>query len=238
MSISATKRILVKMSWEVLSWESGIFDYQNIDKIAQKLVSLSKKWFEIVVVCWAWNIWRRRDTIDAWIERVKSDHLWMMATVMNAVLLNERVIQNWWWWVVFCPSWTHIPPITKEYNALTARKKLKQWKMVFCAWWTWNPYSTTDSWAVLRALELECEMVVKATKVDGVYTADPNKDPSATKYDTITYEEWLERGVKIMDQSALWMAKEEKMPIFVCHVDDLEKIVEWYDHWTRVISRE
>jgi len=136
------------MSWEVLSWDWHIFEYWNIDILAQKLVALTDAWLQVVVVCGAWNIWRRRDTIDAWIERVKSDHLWMMATVMNAVLLNERVIQNWWDWIVFCPSWVHIPPITKEYNALTARKKLQQWKIVFCAWWTWNPYSTTDSWAV------------------------------------------------------------------------------------------
>jgi len=226
------------MSWEVLSWEWHIFEYGNIDKLAKQLVWLTKKWLEVVVVCGAWNIWRWRDTVDAGIERVKSDNLWMMATVMNAVLLNERVIQNWWDGVVFSPGWMHIAPLTKQYNALTARKKLAQGKIVFCAWWTWNPYSTTDSWAVLRALELECEMVVKATKVDWIYTDDPNKNPHATKYETITYEESLEKWVKIMDQSALWMAKEEKMPIFVGHVNDLEKILEWFDHGTCVVSRE
>lgn len=228
--------MLVKMSGEVLSWPGHIFDYENIDKLAKQLVALTDAWMEVAVVCGAWNIWRWRDTIDAGIERVKSDHLWMMATVMNAVQLNERVIQNGWDGIVFCPSGIHIPPITKQYNALTARRKLGEWKIVFCAWWTWNPYSTTDSGAVLRALELGCELVVKATKVDGIYNADPNKDPNAVKYETVTYEEWLQKWLKIMDQSALWMAKEEKMPIFVCHMDELNKITEWFTHGTSVVS--
>ncbi len=234
-SLPSLQRILVKISWEVIAWSKHVFNYENVDKLAQSLVWLADKWVEVAVVCGAWNIWRWRDTIDAWIDRVKSDHLWMMATVMNAVLLNERAIQHWKKWVVFSPSWVHIPPITKQYNALTARDRLAKKELVFCAWGTWNPFSTTDSGAVLRALELQCDLVLKATKVDGIYSADPLKDTTAVKYDTITYEKALEKNIKVMDQSALWMAKEEEIPIFVCHIDAIWKVIDWFNHWTLVL---
>lgn len=233
-----TKKVMLKLSGEVFAWNGHIFDYERVDYIAMKLVKFLDAWYEVAVVCWAGNIWRWRDTKEAKIDRVKSDHLWMMATVMNAVLLCERVIQNWGKGVVFSPTWVHIPPITKEYNTLTARRRMKRWKIVFCAWGTGNPFSTTDSWAILRALELECEIVIKATKVDGVYTKDPNRFDDATKYTTITYEEALEKSIKVMDQSALWMAKEEKMPIFVCHLDELEKTLDGFDHGTVVKPQE
>jgi len=227
------KKILLKLSGELISWDNFMFDYDKIQEITKKVVKLSKEWLNIAIVCGAWNIWRYRDTLNAGIDRVKSDHLGMMATVMNAVLLNEKVIQNGWKWIVFSQSWTHIPPITKEYNSLSAREKMNDWYITFCAGGSGNPYSTTDLGAILRALELECDAVVKITKVDWIYDKDPKKYKDAIRFEKITFQKAIELGIEIMDQSAIWMAKENKKPIFVCNIDQIENLTK-NPIWTRV----
>lgn len=227
------KRILIKLSWESISGSDFMFDYDKIDQIAKDIINLHQKWIEIAIVCGAGNIRRYRDTVEAGIDRVKSDHLGMMATVMNAVLINDKIVKNGQKWIVFSSLGVHIPPITKEYNSLSARKKLSDWYIVFCAGGSGNPYSTTDLGAVLRALELECDVVVKATKVDGIYNKDPKKYQDAKKIQNITFEEIGQLWLNVMDQSAVWMARENNMPIFVCNMDQLFTFSK-NTQWTRV----
>ncbi len=228
------KRIMLKLSWEALSGNGKMFDYQKIDILAKKIVDLSKRWMEIAVVSGAGNIRRYRDTVEAGIDRVKSDTLGMTATVMNATILNEMILKNGWEWLVTAPSNFSITPLIKDYNSLTMRNKMKSGKIVFCAWGSGNPYSTTDLWAVLRALELNCEVVIKVTKVDWVYDKDPNKYSDAKKFDKLTLSEANKLNLNIMDHSAIAMASDNWLPIFVCHIDELWNI--WTDkiNWTLV----
>ncbi len=228
------KRIMLKLSWEALSGEWKMFDYDKIDKLAKQIVALSDKWIEIAVVTGAGNIWRYRDTVDAGIDRVKSDTLWMTATVMNATILNDKVLKNWWNWLVTAPSKFSIVPLTKPYNALTMRIKMKWGKVIFCAGGSGNPYSTTDLWAVLRALELKCDIVIKVTKVDWVYDKDPMKYDDAVKFDELTLSKARKLNLNIMDHSAMAMAADNGLPIFVCHIDQLGKIGTDKINWTLV----
>ena len=229
------KRILVKLSGEVLASKENLFNHEKIRLLAKQLWHLVDKKCEIAVVCGWWNIRRWRDSQDFPVERVKSDYLGMMATVMNAVNLSETIISEWYEGHVVTPAALHLSPLSVEYDIIKARKSMSKWRIICCGWWTWNPYFTTDSAAVLRALELECDVVVKATKVDGIYSDDPNSNPDAIRFDTITYEEALQKNIKVMDQSAIGMAKEEGMPLYVCHYETLSTLFEESHIGTRVV---
>jgi uridylate kinase len=220
------KRILVKLSGEVLASENNLFDHDKIRLLAKQLWGLVDAWLEVAVVCGWWNIWRWRDSQDFPIQRVKSDYLGMMATVMNAVNLSETIVSEWYYSHVVTPATLHLSPLSVEYDIIKARKSLEKWRVICCGWGSGNPYFTTDSAAVLRALELECDVVIKATKVDWIYSSDPKKNPDAKRFDTITYEEALQKNIKVMDQSAIGMAKEEGMPLYVCHFETLSQIFE------------
>ncbi len=228
------KRILLKISWEALWSTNWGFNFESIKKISQWIFELNKKWFEIAVVCWAWNIRRFKDNQESWIDRVKSDTLWMIATIINATVLNDFFMKLWWKWIVTAPKNFQINPIVKEYNSLTMRETLSQWKVVFCAWWTWNPYSTTDLWATLRALELKCEIIYKLTKVDWIYDKDPVKFPDAKKIEKISLKQAKDLNLNIMDHTAIALAYDNNLPIFVCKLDEINHIGNEDLKWTFV----
>jgi uridylate kinase len=211
------KRVLIKLSGEAMQGdqEQG-FDYKIIKRIAEEIRSLQEKDYEIALVIGAGNIWRYRDTKESNIIRTRSDALGMTATVMNAVVLQSALES------IESPTEIYssfpIPKLTQDFLADKAKLSLKDKKIVLCAGGTGNPYFTTDSAAALRALELQCDVIIKATTVDGIYNKDPNIHNDAVKYDNIRFTDAIQQNLKIMDTSAFALCEEEKLPIIVLNM--------------------
>ncbi len=208
------KRILLKISGEALSGDDGFgFDYKKLHAIAAQIVEVAKTNVQIVVVIGAGNIWRYRDTTESGIERTASDAMGMLATIMNAVALQSSLEAMGA--VTRVCSAVDVPQLAEPYVRRRAERHLEKSRIVICAGGTGNPFFTTDSAAALRALELECDIILKASNVDGIYDKDPNKFPQAKKYDTVSFQEAIEKNLKVMDQSAFSMCREQNLPIVV-----------------------
>lgn len=231
---SKIKRILFKLSWEALQWEKEYWiDVNFLQDLAKKLVYLSKyKWLQIIIVIWWWNIFRWVSGASNWLDRSQADYMWMLATIMNWIALWDAIETNWN--EVRIMSALDIPKVAETFVRRRALKHLEKWRIVISVAGSGNPYYTTDSAAVLRALELDCDFMVKWTKVDWIYDKDPEKFDNAKKYENITLSDALWKWLKIMDQSAIALAKDEKLPIFVCKINDIEKILSKNIKWTYV----
>ena len=234
------KRILIKLSGEAMKWKKEFwFDYAMVDHFANEIWELSKT-HEVAIVLWAWNIWRYSDNKDSWLDRVQSDTMWMMATLMNANMLSERMKKIWLDTIIYSPPAINVDILAERYNSIKARKSLSEWKIVFCAWWTWSPFFTTDSAAALRAAELNCHTILKATNVDWVYDSDPNKNPDAKKFDEISFKDVIFKWLKVMDQTAFVLSKEAWTDIFIFNMKwkwNFKKAGEWdYSIWTHVFN--
>ena len=208
------KRIMLKLSGEVFagSREYGI-DKPTLDDIAKQIIEVAKLDMEVVIVVGGGNIWRYRDTQDSGIERTASDSMGMLATIMNSVALQSslealgaetRVL-----------SAIDIPQLAEAFIKRRAIRHLEKGRIVICGGGTGNPYFTTDSAAALRALELSCDVLLKATNVDGIYDKDPNKHKDAKLYSELTYQQALEKQLGVMDQAAFSLCQEQKLPIIV-----------------------
>ncbi len=220
-SMKNVKRIMLKLSGETLKGNGeGSFDTDFINKLAKKIVALSKKKIEIVIVLWAGNIIRGTQ-FDA-VNRITGDYLGMVGTVINATVVAEAIQNNWGKAKVFTSL--DMPKVAASFFRREALDRIKAGEIVFCAGWTGSPFCTTDSAAVQKALELNCDVVVKATKVDGIYDKDPMKHKNAKRFDHINLTEVYKLGLNIMDHSAIAMAMDNKLPMFVCKIDDLEKL--------------
>lgn len=211
------KRVLIKLSGEAMQGEQEQgFDYKTIQHIAEEITTLQENNYEIALVIGAGNIWRYRDTKESNIIRTRSDALGMTATVMNAVVLQSALES------MQAPSEIYssfpIPKLAQNFLADKAKQSLQNKNVVLCAGGTGNPYFTTDSAAALRALELECDVIIKATTVDGIYNKDPNIHNDAIKYDNIRFSDAIQQNLKIMDTSAFALCKEEKLPIIVLNM--------------------
>jgi uridylate kinase len=208
------KRVMLKLSGEALGngTVEGI-DTKALNKIAKEIVALNKHKIETVVVIGGGNIWRYRDTKSAGIERTTSDYMGMMATIMNSVALQSAIEHLG----VYCRVATSLdlPQIAEPYIRRRALRHLEKNRVVICGGGTGNPYFTTDTAAALRAVELNCEIILKATKVDGVYTADPKKYKNAKLYNTLSYDEAIEKNLQVMDQTAFSLCRESNMKILV-----------------------
>jgi len=218
------KRIMLKISGEVLGNKNGQgIDTKALNKIAKEIVGLNKQKIEVVIVNGGGNIWRYRDTKEAGIERTTSDYMGMMATIMNGVALQSaierlgvesRVLTS-----------LDLPQIAEPYIRRRAIRHLEKSRIVICAGGTGNPYFTTDTAAALRAVELGCEIVLKATKVDGVYTADPNKDKNAKRYTKLSYAEAIEKNLQVIDQTAFTLCRESNLKILVFNMHKKDAIL-------------
>jgi len=209
------KRIMLKLSGEALSKEGkgqGIHQ-PTLYKIAQDIAAVSNKGVQMVVVVGGGNIWRYRDTTDSGIERTASDTMGMLATIMNGVALqaaleslgvHSRVA-----------SAIQVPQVAEPYIRRRCIRHLEKNRVVICAGGTGNPFFTTDSAAALRALELQCEIVLKATNVDGIFDKDPNKYTDAKLYTTLTFQQALEQRLNVMDQAAFSLCQDQNLPIRV-----------------------
>lgn len=222
------RRVLLKLSGEAIGGVSALHDHEMIQSLVSKIIGLSKAGMEVAIVCGGGNIRRYRDHISSGIDRLKSDHIGMMAWVINAIVLNERIIAEWGECVIYSAHSVSVPTMTNLYNAIKARNDLGKGRIVLCAWWTGSPYSTHDLAAVLRGLELQCDLVVKCTKVDGLYDKDPLKYTDAKRYTDISLNEVVARGLQVMDQSALALALDEKMPLYICQIDQIDRLMEWH----------
>ncbi|MGA2090617.1 MAG: UMP kinase [Endomicrobiales bacterium] len=218
------KRILLKLSGETLAGDasSGI-NADGLKSVAREIKAVWQKKVEIAVVIGAGNLWRGAGKS---IDRVTADHMGMLATVINALALKDALRVEGIGAGVF--SAIDIPGFVTRYMRDSAVSFLECGNVVICAGGTGNPFFTTDTTAALRAAELEAEVLLKATQVDGVYEADPKKNPAAKKFPTLSFDDAIEKQLKIMDTAAFSLCKENDLPIIVFDFHkkgNLEKVV-------------
>lgn len=214
MSEPVYRRVIVKLSGEALAGAAGFgIDQGIVERLAADLVATAKRGIELGVVVGGGNIFRGVEVSARGVPRPVGDTMGMLATVMNCLVL-EAAIER-----AGCEARTlsalAMATVCETYNRKRALKNLAKGRVVLLGAGTGNPFFTTDTTAVLRAAELECEAVLKATNVDGVYTADPKKDPKATRYDRLSHQEAIEKDLKVMDGAAFALARENRLPIIV-----------------------
>jgi uridylate kinase len=218
------KRVLLKLSWEALQGEQGYgIDPQFLAILAEKIVYLiEQESLEIAIVVWGWNIFRGITLEAGGFDRGVGDYMGMLGTIINWLAIGEAIEQKW----VDVRVMSAIPTDRVAETFIRRRwlRHLEKGRVVVCVWGTGNPYFTTDSCAVLRALELGCDVVVKATKVDGIYDKDPKKHHDAKRHDTLHMHEVIQNDLRVMDQSAIALANDEGMPIYVCRIEDIDRI--------------
>jgi uridylate kinase len=208
------KRVLLKLSGESLMGtdEYGI-NPDMLQHYAEEIKAVVKQGVELAIVIGGGNIFRGLQTDDSNIERVQGDYMGMLATVINSLALQGALEKNG----VFTRVMTAIEmnQIAEPYIRRRAISHLEKGRVVIFSAGTGNPYFTTDSAAALRASEINADIILKGTRVDGVYTADPEKDPLATKYENVSFAEVISSKLNIMDMTAFTMCQEQKMPIIV-----------------------
>jgi len=208
------KRVVVKLSGEALqgSQTHGL-DAATIDRIADDLVNAAELGVEIAVVVGGGNFFRGLQGADKGIERARADSIGMLATVMNALAIEYAVEKRGR--SSRALSAIPMPSLCEPYSRQTALHHLSKGRIVVLAGGTGNPFFTTDTGAALRGAELSCDAIMKATQVDGIYTADPKKDPTATRYDKLTHDEAISKNLAVMDTAAFALARENRIPIIV-----------------------
>ncbi len=212
------KRIMLKISGEALASDRGFgIEHKTLQKIAKRIAEVARKDIEIAIVIGGGNIWRYRDTKESGIERTSSDGMGMLATVMNAVALQSALETHGCYTRVL--SAVDIPQLAEPYIRRRAVRHLEKGRIVICAGGTGNPYFTTDSAAALRALELGCDILLKATNVAGVYDKDPKKSRNAKLYGELTYQQAIEQHLNVMDQAAFSLCADAALPIRVFDFD-------------------
>lgn len=212
------RRILLKLSGEALQGSEGFgIDPAVLDRMAQEIKELLELGVQVGVVIGGGNLFRGAGLAKAGMNRVVGDHMGMLATVMNGLAMRDALHRAY----VNAKLMSAIPlnGVCEDYNWADAIGLLKENKVVIFSAGTGNPFFTTDSAACLRGIEIEADVVLKATKVDGVYTADPEKDPTAVMYEKLTYQEVLEKELKVMDLAAFTLARDHKMPIRVFNMN-------------------
>lgn len=211
-------RILLKLSGESLGGGRGEgIDTERLNAYARQIKEMVDAGVQIGIVIGGGNIFRGLSGAGKGFDRVKGDQMGMLATVINSLALSSALEAIGQPAQVYTAIAMH--PIGKHYSKWRAIEAMNQGKVAIIAGGTGNPYFTTDTGSALRAIEIEADVMLKGTRVDGVYTADPEKDPSATKFDEISYDEVLARGLKVMDLTATALCKENKMPIYVFNMD-------------------
>lgn len=208
------KRILLKLSGEALMGaEKYGIDTKVADELALELKTVHELGVEIAIVVGGGNIFRGVSASAGNMNRAAADYIGMLATIMNAVVLQDALEKNDIQTRVM--SAIDVPQLAEPFIRRRALRHLEKKRVVIFAAGTGNPYFTTDSAAALRALEIEAEVIMKATKVDGIYTSDPIKDSTATKFDSITFRDVLEKQLKVMDASAISLCMDNNLPIMV-----------------------
>ena len=221
-------RILLKLSGESLAGNQGHgIDVERLNQYAAQIKEIHSQGVQIGIVIGGGNIFRGLSGAGKGFDRVKGDQMGMCATVINSLALSSalgaigvksRVLTA-----------VRMEPIGEFYSKWKAIEAIERGEVVIMAAGTGNPYFTTDTGSSLRGIEIEADVMLKGTRVDGVYTADPEKDPTATRFDDITYDEVLKRNLRVMDITAIAMCKENKLPIYVFNMDivgNLKKVID------------
>lgn len=207
-------RILLKLSGESLSGDrnQGISN-RVLEEYAVQVVEIAQKGCEVAIVIGGGNIFRGVSGTESGFDRVKGDQMGMLATVINSLALESAVIKAGGKVKVFTA--VRMEPVGELYNRDRVISDLKNGTVCILSGGTGNPFFTTDTASALRAVEIGAQVLLKGTRVDGVYTADPEKDPDARKFDNISFEEVIEKRLKVMDPTAFTMCRENNMPIIV-----------------------
>ncbi|MEE3209147.1 MAG: UMP kinase, partial [Pseudomonadota bacterium] len=213
------KRILLKLSGEALMGELDFgIDPKVLDRMALEIAQLRGLGVQVGLVIGGGNLFRGKALSEAGLDRVAGDHMGMLATVMNALAMRDALERSNMPTRVM--SAIPMSGVVDHYDRRSAIRALNQGDVVIFSAGTGNPFFTTDSAACLRGIEINADLVLKATNVDGVYTADPKKDPTAEKYDLLTYSEVLEKQLGVMDLTAIVLAQDHDMPLRVYNMND------------------
>ena len=222
------KRILLKLSGESLMGEQGYgIDAQRVADYAEHIKEVVASGTQVAIVIGGGNIFRGLAGAAKGVDRVKGDQMGMLATVINSLALSSSLESHGQPAQVFTAI--NMFPIREHYSKWTAIEAMNAGKVAILAGGTGNPFFTTDTGSALRGIEVEADVMLKGTRVDGIYTADPEKDPTATKFSEITYDEIYNRGLKVMDLTATTLCKLNNLPIIVFDMDtkgNLKKVLD------------
>jgi uridylate kinase len=216
---SAYKRILLKVSGEVLAGDQSFgIEPQFLHAMAEQIATAAKSGVQIALVIGAGNIFRGMAVAAKGADRVTGDVMGMLGTVINSLALGDAIEQKG----VPVKVYTSVPmpTVADTFTARDANQSLAEGFVVVCAGGTGNPFFTTDTAAALKAIELRCDVLLKGTKVDGVYSEDPKKNPRAKRYETISHDEVIARDLRVMDTAAFALARDNGLPIIVYALDD------------------
>lgn len=216
------KRVLLKLSGEALAGEkkTGI-DAQVVDTICEKVATLVKQGIQVGIVTGGGNFWRGRNGYN--MESTTSDYMGMLATVINSLAVKDALESKGIKAVV--ETAISMVQIAETYTKRDTERHFEEGAVVIFGGGTGHPFFSTDTTAALRAAEIKADIILVAKTIDGVYSADPKVDPSAIKYDTITYTEVLNKNLKVMDASAIAICRDNNIPLFVFALEDPENIV-------------
>ncbi len=238
MAKAAYKRVLIKLSGEALMGDDAYgINRATINNIVEQIKEISDMGVEVAVVIGGGNIFRGVAPAAEGMDRATADYMGMLATVMNAMALQDAMrsigikarVQ----------SALNIGQVAEPYIRGKAMRYLEEGRVVIFGAGTGNPFFTTDTAAALRGVEMNAEAVLKATKVDGIYTDDPKKNPDATRYETVTFDEAIAKNLKVMDATALTLCRDQNLPICVFSIfkkDGLKRVIMGENEGTRVVK--
>ena len=225
--MNTSKRILLKLSGESLMGKQGYgIDVERLQEYAMQIKEIAEMGVQIGIVIGGGNIFRGLSGAGKGFDRVKGDQMGMCATVINSLALSSALDSVGQKNKVLTAI--RMEPIGEFYSKWKAIEAMNQGQVVIMSGGTGSPYFTTDTGSSLRGIEIEADVMLKGTRVDGIYTADPEKDPTATKFHDITYSEVIQRGLKVMDITATAMCMQNNLPIYVFNMDipgNLKKVI-------------
>ena len=211
------KRVLLKLGGEALASSSGVgINPKQADKVADVIGSVTRQGVQIAIVVGAGNLWRGSTGTDSGMERTIAGHMGMLATVMNAIALQDALERSGI--ATRVQTAIEMKDVAEPYIWRRAVRHLEKDRVVILGGGTGNPFFTTDTAGALRAVEIDADILIKATKVDGVYSSDPQKNSDAKKFDSLTYMEAINLRLKVMDSTALSLCMDNNMPIAVINL--------------------
>jgi len=216
------RRVLLKLSGESLAGDELPLDPLQADDVARRICEVHEMGVEVAVVIGAGNLWRGKVGLERGMDRATADYMGMLATVMNALSLMDAIEQagvN-----VRVQTAIEMHAVAEPYIRRRAIRHLEKGRVVIFGGGTGNPYFSTDTAAALRAMEIGADVVIKATKVDGVYDSDPKKNPNAVRFTNLTYIETLNRQLEVMDSTAISLCMDNKLPILVLNLWDPDSL--------------
>lgn len=221
------KRILLKLSGESLMGkkEYGIDD-ERLGEYADQIIDIARNGVEVAIVIGGGNIFRGVQGVAKGIDRVQGDHMGMLATMINSLALQSALEEKGYFTRLM--SAIKMEQIAEPFIRRRAVRHLEKGRIVIFGAGTGNPYFTTDTAASLRAIEIQADVILKGTRVDGIYSADPEKDPTATKFENISFKEVMAKGLSVMDMTAFTLCNENKLPIIVFDMNkpgNLKKVI-------------